>query len=344
MSSSKPPNRPYLRGKHRTDVSNTSRIDSNNGCSTPILGRVYWAPARSVWFSLIYGGALLGGYNTFRLDAFALFLVTSAIALCAGYSVGIHRRLIHQSFQCHPWVEAFLVYLGVLAGMGGPFTLIERHDVREWAQSHPRCHDYFTSRRNPLIDWLWTMHCDFQLHYPPAIHYESSLTQNKFYQWLEQTWMFQQLPLAIAFYYYGGWSWVFWGIYVRISVCAILLWLANYLGSWVGQRPLYAKGAAVQLGNIPALGLLTMGESWQNNHQNASYSARFGLRSQLDPGWWFLSGLSKAGLVWNISRPNQWVPPVIVSQPAAGVVTPIRDELPQFSKLAETQLAESQKL
>lgn len=252
----------------------------------------------------MYGGALLGGYATFRLDALALCLITSAIALCAGYSVGIHRRLIHSSFQCHRWVETVLVYIGVLAGLGGPFALVERHDIRAWAQSAPRCHSYFIGRQNPITDWIWTIHCELQLHYPPIFRHEERLTQNRFYQWLEQTWMFQQLPLAIAFYYYGGWSWVFWGIYVRISLCATILWLADYLACRIGQRSLYAKNAAIQLGNIPALSLFSMGESWQNNHQNGSYSARFGLRSQIDPGWWFIKLLRSAGLAWNIASPR----------------------------------------
>ena len=323
---SSPP--PALRPAPQTS-SQTARIDSNNGHSTPIFGRIYWAPIRSLWFTLMYGGAAIGGYTTFRWDAFALFIMTSAIALCAGYSVGIHRRLIHNSFQCHPWVEALLVYIGVLVGIGGPFALIEQHDIRDWAQSQPCCHDYFIHRRNPLTDWIWTMHCDLQLHYPPLIRYEPKIATNRFYQWLEQTWTFQQLPLAIAFYYLGGWSWVFWGIYVRISVCATLIWLADYLPCHVGHRPLYAKGAAVQRGNIPALGLLTMGESWQNNHQNASYVARFGARSQLDPGWWLLNALSRVGLVWNISTPKQRIV-TPASHSTAETIAPITTELPQL--------------
>lgn len=321
MSSPKPATRSYSGAERQTAEPFLSRIDSNKGRSTPSLGKVYWAPARSLWFTLMYGGALLGGYATFRWDALALCLFTSAIALCAGYSVGIHRRLIHNSFQCHAWVEAVLVYIGVLVGVGGPFALIERHDIREWAQSQSRCHDYFTSRRSPFTNWLWTIHCALQLHYPPIVQYEPRLIDNKFYQWLEQTWMFQQLPLAIACYYGGGWSWVFWGIYVRISLCVTLIWLTDYLACRVGDRPLYTKDKAVQRGNIPLLSLLTMGESWQNHHQNTSYSARFDGRSRLDLGWWLIKALSKVGLVWNISR-LQTKTPLPASRSAVEGVNP----------------------
>ena len=348
MSKPSPEIRPPSSANNTADKPCPSRISSNRGRSTPVLGKVVWAPARSLWFLLMYVGALLGGYATFRLDALALCLVASAITLC-GYSVGIHRRLVHKSFQCHRWVETVLVYIGVLAGLGGPFSLVERHDIREWAQSSPRCHPYFTGRQNPIKDWLWATHCELQLHYPPLICCETDLTQSKFYQWLEQTWMFQQLPLAIAFYYCGGWSWVFWGIHVRISLCATLLWLSDYLACHLGQRSRHAQGAAIQLGNISALGLLSMGESWQNNHQNASHLARFGganfgRRSQIDLGWQLIKLLESAGLAWDISSSHPWETRTatrpnsrhsIGSRSTADTVTPINNDLPQLSHVAK---------
>jgi stearoyl-CoA desaturase (delta-9 desaturase) len=48
-------------------------------------------------------------------------------------------------------------------------------------------------------------------------------------------------------------------------------------------------GAAVQGRNIPLTSLLTMGESWHNNHHAFPGSARLGLYAgEWDPGWWML--------------------------------------------------------
>lgn len=305
----------------------TARVDSNNGHSSPIFGRVYWSSTKSLWISLMYAGALTGGYATFRWDAFALFGTASAITLCAGYSVGLHRRLVHNSFQCPQWVENALVYLGILVGLGGPFSFIEQHDLHEWAQRQPRCHPYFTSRQNLLKDWYWTLHCEIQLDYPPIVSYEPRITGNGFYQWLQQTWMLQQLPWAIAFYLIGGWSWLFWGIYVRIGVCATLLWLVKYLGHRAGDRPRHLRRAAVQRCNVRGLGLLAVGEGWQNNHQSFPGSAKFGLKPyELDPGWWFIKALSYLGLAWKIKKPRttllrQLGPlPSAIPQPATAAV------------------------
>ena len=329
----------------------TARVDSNNGHSSPIFGGVYWSPTRSLWNTFIYAGAIFGGYATFRWDALLLFVVTSFITLCAGYSVGIHRRLIHKSFGCHQWLENSLVYLGVLIGAGGPFSLVGAHDLRDWAQRQPHCHDYFTSRRNILTDWAWQTHCDIQLHYPPALRYEPGLAQNEFYQWLEQTWMLQQLPWAVAFYCFGGWRWFFWGIYVRIAVSVTGIWLAGYLAQHKSEQIKIARTAehptdprssrrvkmdleqvhSFQCRNIPWLSILTAGESWQSNHQTFPNSAKFSLRpGQHDPGWWFIKVLQYIGLAWNIQKPkpqclNKVVIPFAVerSRPKVAAQTPV---------------------
>lgn len=295
--------------------SSTARVDSNNGHSSPIFGQVYWSSTKSFWITAIYAGAILGGYATLRWDALLLMLITSIVTFGAGYSVGIHRRLIHNSFQCHPWLENSLVYLGVLTGMGGPFSLISTHDLHDWAQRQVHCHDYFIRSRNILTDWVWQVHCDIALHYPPALRYESRIAENEFYQWLEQTWMLQQLPWVIVFYHFGGWSWLFWGIYVRIAISVTGYWLIGYLthhrrkvfdrtADRPPRKPLnFETASSFQCRNIGFLSLISMGESLQRNHQTFPNSAKFSLQpKQYDPGWWLIKAFQSVGLAWNIQR------------------------------------------
>ncbi len=294
------------------------RVDSNKGHSSAIFGQVYWSPTKSLWISFIYAGAIFGGYQTFYWDAFLLFVVTTFTTLCAGYSVGIHRRLVHNSFECHQWLENSLVYLGVLAGLGGPFSLIERHDLRDWAQRQPNCHPYFNNRRNILVDWIWNLHCSIQLHYPPIFRHESRIADNGFYTLLERTWMLQQLPWALAFYYFGGWSWVFWGIYMRIAVSTTGQWLVEYLTHHPLHNSYKKKGykkkgyKKPRKSQRPMLsritGLLTVGECWQSNHKAFPHAAKFSLHpEQIDPSWNIINALRYVGLVWNIQYPSNSV-------------------------------------
>lgn len=56
------------------------------------------------------------------------------------------------------------------------------------------------------------------------------------------------------------------------------------------------SGAAVQGYNVRWFALLTMGESWHNNHHAFPMSAKLGLQQgQWDPGWWVIQGLVKIG-------------------------------------------------
>ena len=66
----------------------------------PVSGVVRWKPAKSIWIGTMTVAALVLGPLTFSWDALAVFLGLSAITLCAGHSVGMHRRMIHHAFEC----------------------------------------------------------------------------------------------------------------------------------------------------------------------------------------------------------------------------------------------------
>jgi fatty-acid desaturase len=271
----------------------------------PCLGRVYWSPVKSAWISLMYVGAIAGGIVTFSWDALLVLIITSVFTLCAGHSVGMHRRLIHNSFQCPLWLEYFLVYCGTLIGLAGPFSIIQMHEMRDWAQRQPRCHDYFASRQPLLKDWFWLLHCDIQLAQPPMINYELRIIDDRFYHLLEKTRFLQQLPLAIVLYFLGGWSWVVWGIFGRVSVCMTGHWLVGYFAHRSGDREWQVEGAGVQGYNVRFCGLITMGECWHNNHHAFPDSAKLGLHFyQADPGWWLIRVLAAMRLVWGIQCPK----------------------------------------
>lgn len=107
----------------------------------PVSGAVKWKPAKSIWIGAMTIAALVLGPLTISWSALAVFLVLCGITLCAGHSVGMHRRMIHQAFECPLWLEYMLIELGVLVGMAGPFGMIRQHDVRDWAQRQSDCHD-----------------------------------------------------------------------------------------------------------------------------------------------------------------------------------------------------------
>lgn len=169
-----------------------------DGRSSAVEGRVRWAPARSLWMIGMTGAALALGPVHVTPGAVLLFLGSSAVTLCLGHSIGLHRLLIHRSLSAPLWLERFLAYLGTLVGMAGPLGMVRLHDARDWAQRQRACPDLHAHRAPMWLDAWWQMHCRLDLAHPPRFVPEPRL-DGPFLRLLEQTWMLQQLPWALLF-------------------------------------------------------------------------------------------------------------------------------------------------
>jgi fatty-acid desaturase len=271
----------------------------------PVAGVVRWAPVKSLWLAGITAAALGLGPVFASWDALLLFVATTAATLCFGHSVGMHRRLIHASFACPKWLEYGCVYLGTLVGMAGPIGMVRQHDMRDWAQRQPACHDYFCHRRRFWHDAWWQLHCELVLQRPPRFCPEGALAHDPFYRVVERTWMWQQLPWAVLFFAVGGWGWVVWGIAVRVGICVTGHWLVGHFAHRRGGQSWIVEGASAQGYNVRFAGLISMGESWHNNHHAFPGSARLGLLpGQVDPGWWLIRGFAALGLASDIRTPD----------------------------------------
>lgn len=270
-----------------------------------VQGHVRWSWKKSLWITCMWAGAFVGICYFASIGAVLLFFVTTAGVLCFGHSLGMHRRLIHNSFDCPLAVEYLLVYLGTLVGLGGPMTMIYTHDIRDWAQRKSQCHDYFAHRQYFFKDAWWQLHCDVKLKAPPLLDLEARVRKDRFYQFLEDTWMLQQLPWAVLFYAVGGWGWVLFGVCARVAVCVTGHWLIGYFAHRAGGQEWQVTNAGVQGYNIKFAGLITFGECWHNNHHAFPGSAKIGLRrGQTDPGWWMLKLFEFLGMAWNLKTPD----------------------------------------
>jgi stearoyl-CoA desaturase (delta-9 desaturase) len=285
-------------------VAGSERIVAH-GDASPVEGAVRWAPAKSLWIGGMTLAALVLGPLTFSWSALALFLAGCGATLCFGHSVGMHRKLIHGSFECPRWLEYSCVYLGTLVGMAGPIGMVRVHDFRDWAQRQAACHDYFCHRRGFWHDAWWQLHCELVLAHPPAFRPEPRLAGDRFYAFVERTWMAQQLPWALLLLALGGWGWVVWGVCARVAVCVSGHWLVGHYAHRQGGQTWVVEGAAAQGYNVRLAGLISMGESWHNNHHAFPGSARLGLLpGEIDLGWWLIQGFARLGLARRIVTPE----------------------------------------
>ena len=268
-------------------------------------GVVKWSPSKSIFFSLMAAGWLMGGTIYFSWAAVAAFLVLCGLTLCFGHSLGMHRKLIHQSFDCPDGCEKIGVWLGTLVGLGGPYTMMRTHDLRDWAQRQTRCHPFFSHQSAMLHDAWWQIHCKLHLEHPPGFAFPKHMQQSQFYRFIEATSLAQQLVLAGPRFLLGGWGFVFWGICGRVTISILGHWFIGFHAHNAGHRDWHVDGAAVQGHNVGYCGLITFGECWHNNHHAFPGSARLGLEhGQTDPGWWVLKGLERVGIVSRLIEPK----------------------------------------
>ena len=149
--------------KHRVSVTRDDDVSR---------GEVRWSPVKSLWFLSMGFAAVVGGIATFTWQAFTLFVISTLFVLLFGHSLGSHRKLIHNSFQCPRWLEYGLVYLGVQVGLAGPLGLLRQHELRDFAQRLPHCHDYLRHDSGAWRDAWWQLNCELRLEHPPGLGFD----------------------------------------------------------------------------------------------------------------------------------------------------------------------------
>jgi stearoyl-CoA desaturase (delta-9 desaturase) len=286
-------------------VNSLTGLDRANAVS----GLVVWDGPRSIWNGAMLAGAIVLGPIFFSWSAVAVFFLTAGATLCAGHSVGFHRRLIHRSFQCPKWVDYAMMWMGTAVGIGGPIWTIRLHDSRDWAQRQPDCHWFLRHARPFLIDGFYYLHFRLVLDNPPGFDPGPGIGDDRFYGWLDRYWMAQQLPIAALLFVAGGWPWLVWGVFVRVSSCTTMHWAISYFAHTRGPSDWSVDGAVIQASNVAIMAIPTMGESWHGNHHAFPSSARHGLYpGQIDIGYRFVQLLALLGLAWNVKLPTNLPP------------------------------------
>jgi fatty-acid desaturase len=272
--------------------------------TSAVDGCIVWSPAKSLWFTIHAIAGIAGVLLMPSWPVVAVFTVLTAVTICAGHSVGMHRLLIHRSFVTPRWLEHMLVWLGTLVGMAGPFGMIRAHDMRDWHQRQSVCPPHPSHAAGFWKDFCWQVHCEFRPTNPPDFTIETRVSGDRFYRFVERTWMLQQLPLAAVLWFFGGLAFVLWGISLRIAVSLFGHWLVGHYAHRRGHQGWSVEGLPVQGYNLRGLGLVTFGENWHGNHHAFPHSAQLGVEhGQSDPGFVFIRVLRAMGLACDISLP-----------------------------------------
>lgn len=136
------------------------------------------------------------------------------------------------------------------------------------------------------------------------LRYASDIAADPFYRFLEATAVFWQIALGFVFLLCGGWSWVVWGIFVRLVVTYQVTWLVNSAAHLSGYRSFRTAGSDRSTNNW-WVALLAWGEGWHNNHHAFPFSARHGLRWwEFDVTWVTIRIMERLRIARSVKLPN----------------------------------------
>lgn len=237
--------------------------------------------------------ALLPSNFSWAAVGLAVFLhwVTGGL----GITLGFHRLVTHRSFQTPKWLEYFLIGCGTLAFQGGPC---------EWIGMHRIHHLYSDQIVDPhdSNQGFWWSHLGWLLHHAPAEpeipRFIKDIADDPVYQFFQKYFLLMQVALAALLFLLGGWSFVFWGVFVRLVVVYHCTWLVNSATHKFGYRT-YESGDRST--NCWWVALIVYGEGWHNNHHAFQYSARHGMQWwEIDVTWMTIQLLQVLGLASNV--------------------------------------------
>ena len=256
----------------------------------------------------------LVGIHVLALLAFVpQFFSWSAVAVAAGlyFASGIlgvnvcfHRTLTHRGLVLAKPLEYVLAFCGSLTVQGGPISWVATHRVHHAKSDRPGDpHGVDKGLFWAHIGWMLFVDPDFPKDDKIFARYTPDLQAQPYYLFLERFFMPLQLALAVALFALGGWSWVIWGIFVRLLVTYHITWSVNSAAHAWGYRTYATKDQST---NNWWVALLTAGEGWHNNHHAFPTSARHGLRRrEFDLTWIIIRSLKALGLAKEIVVPTQ---------------------------------------
>lgn len=233
----------------------------------------------------------------------------SAVAVCfllycvagMGITLGFHRLLTHRSYKTPRWLEYLIVLAGSLACQGGPIGWTALHRAHHANADRPG--DPHSPSRG-----FWFAHVGWIFSTPPhkvdpvfRTRMARDLEQHLFYRWLDHTFILNAVVLGVLLGNLGGWPWVVWGMFVRLTLGFHATWLVNSAAHTFGYRLFQTPDRST---NCWWVAILTFGEGWHNSHHAFPQSARHGLLArELDATYMVIRLLARLGLAWDVKMP-----------------------------------------
>jgi stearoyl-CoA desaturase (delta-9 desaturase) len=248
-------------------------------------------------FSIFHVGAVAALFTfSWRNLAACAFLYWMCTGL--GISMGYHRLHTHRSYKIPIALEYFFAICGCLTLEGGPIFWVAVHRLHHQKSDQPG--DPHTPREGGWwAHMLWMLFGD-ALHSNTRLmaKYAPDLAKDRFYMRLDKYHWVPIVLLGGLLYAIGGYSMVFWGVFLRVVLGLHATWLVNSATHMWGARRFDTRDDSR---NNWWVALITFGEGWHNNHHAHPTSARHGLAwYEIDHSWILVNILKYFGIAKSI--------------------------------------------
>ena len=260
----------------------------------------------TVFMVLFHLGAV-AAFFMFKWQALVVAILIWWVSASLGAGMGFHRLLTHRGYKTSRFVEYFLTVCGTLTLEGGPIYWVVTHRLHHAHADAPG--DPHTPRDGGWWSHMgWILSGTAQRHDKETVaRYAPDLVKDRFHRWLNRLYWLPLTVLGLALLAFGGWSYLLWGVFLRVTVNLHATWLVNSAAHMWGKRPFPTRDDSR---NNWWVVLLTFGEGWHNNHHAHPTSARHGLRwYQIDLNWWGIRTLKFLGLASGIKMVGTHEPP-----------------------------------
>jgi sn-1 stearoyl-lipid 9-desaturase len=265
-------------------------------------------PTRTRWetftgLAVVHLGALCALIpGTFHWSALVAAFVLYYLFGAWGITLGYHRLLTHRSLRVPKAIEYATAVLGVLALQGGPIEWISTHRAHHaHTDKEGDPHDIHRGLLWSHVEWLYKRN-DAMLTPAEQRRLAPDLADDRFYQFLEKTYLLWQIALGVVLWKIGGLSWLVWGVFVRAVITYHITWLVNSAAHFSGYQSFRTGDRST---NNWWVAILAWGEGWHNNHHAFPFSARHGLRwFEIDATWWTIKVLAWLKLARDVKLPT----------------------------------------
>ena len=256
----------------------------------------------AVLAATVVGIPLYGYYYGFSLFDWVLFLVMY-IVTGMGITVGYHRLVSHQSFECPNWVKG-------CALVAGGWAL--QNSALRWGGDHIRHHAKTDSEEDPynVTKGFWHSHVGWLFYNTPyrTEKYEIRLRRDPVVMWQHRYyWPIVisglLLPFALGLWH-GGWQGgigaLLMGGLLRMFMVLNSTFTINSLCHMVGTQP---HGTQDSSRDSWLISFVSFGEGYHNFHHTYARDFRNGPKwYNFDPSKWIIYTLWMFGLASNLRR------------------------------------------